>query len=154
MSIRTELGDFSSIVCFKAVITGVEDTLGDEAAGVVFTRGGKVRGESVATALGLAGKKPPMDQLGSALDSALGKNGTKLCAVRGAHMDGDKIVIETTETVCSAGEPAGSTRKCTFTLGAVWGALETAMGQRYDAKQTESVLTGGSCDKFVFTPIS
>ncbi len=152
MSIRTELGDFSSIVCFKALITGLEDTLGD-AAGVVFIRAGKVRGENVVKSLGLAGKKPPLDELAAALDGAVGKNGTRLCTVKSAHMEGDKYAIETTETVCSAGEPAGSTRKCTFTLGVVWGALETTMGQRFEATQTESVLTGGSCDKFVFKPL-
>ena len=33
--IRKDLGDFSSVVCFKAVITGVEDTLGPDGAAVV-----------------------------------------------------------------------------------------------------------------------
>ena len=52
---REDLGDFSSVVCFKAVITGVEDTLGKEAAGVVFTRAGKVRGKNLVNDLNLAG---------------------------------------------------------------------------------------------------
>ena len=62
-------------------------------------------------------------------------------------------MIETQDTVCSAGEPMGSDRKCTFTLGAVWGALEAITGQTYLGEHTESVLRGGTSDKFVFTPL-
>jgi len=151
MSLRSDLGDFSSIVCFKAVITGVEDTLGTDGAAVVFIRAGKVRGANLANELGLAGSNMPIDQVAQALNSAIGKDGTKLCAVDRAYMDGDKIVVETNETVCSAGEPNGSSRECTFTLGAVWGALEAVTGKTFLGEQTESVLRGGSADKFVFS---
>ena len=39
---RETLAEFNSVVCFKAVIVGVEDTLGEDGAAVVFTRAGKV----------------------------------------------------------------------------------------------------------------
>jgi len=152
MSIRETLGDFSSIVCFKAVITGVEDTLGADGAAVVFIRAGKVRGRNLADSLGLSGKNLPIDELARALDSAVGANGTKLCRIAGASMDGDKVIVDTQETVCSAGEPAGSTRTCTFTLGAVWGALEAVTGKRYEGVHSDCVLRGGSSDRFVFHP--
>lgn len=152
MSLRQQLGDFSSIVCFKALITGVEDTLGPDGAAVVFIRAGKVRGAHVAANLGLAGKKLPPEQITEVLNHALGANGTRLCEVKQVTQEGDLYIIDTAETVCSAGEPSGSDRSCTFTLGAVWGALETMMGHRYDGKHTESVLRGGSSDRFVFTP--
>ncbi len=152
MSLRKELGDFSSIVCFKTVITGVEDTLGPEGAAVVFIRAGKVRGRNLADSLGLTGKNVPADQLAQALDNAVGANGTKLCRVTGAALDGETIIVRTNETVCSAGEPAGSTRQCTFTLGAVWGALEAVTGKTYEGSHTESVLRGGQSDTFVFHP--
>ncbi len=153
MSIRNNLGDFSSIVCFKAVITGVEDTLGTDGAAVVFTRAGKVRGHNLATDLGLAGSNLPIEQVAEALDKAVGVEGTKLCKVDKAYMDGDDVVVETSETVCSAGEPNGSDRECTFTLGAVWGALEAVTGKTYLGRHTDSVLRGGSSDKFVFSPM-
>lgn len=152
MTLRTELGDFSSIVCFKAVITGVEDTLGADGAAVVFTRAGKVRGQNLATELGLANSQVSMDELTSALNAAVGKDGTRLCAIKQAYRDGDNIVVEAYDTVCSAGEPQGSDRQCTFTLGAIWGALEAVTGQMYLGKQTDSVLRGGSSDTFVFSP--
>jgi len=154
MSLRKELGDFNSIVCFKAVITGVEDTLGPDGAAVVFVRAGKMRGVALATQLGLAGKSVPIDQLAVALDNAVGLNGTKLCRVTNAYLEGERVTVETQETVCSAGEPAGSDRICTFTLGAVWGALEAVTGKRYEGRHTESVLRAGNSDKFVFTPLN
>ena len=42
-------------------------------------------------------------------------------------------------------------RKCTFTLGAVWGILEQVFGKRLRGKQVESVLRGGSHDVFEFS---
>jgi predicted hydrocarbon binding protein len=150
---REQLGDFSSVVCFKAVIVGVEDTLGAEGAGVVFTRAGKVRGQQLVESLGLTNSNVPVDQLAKTLDAALGTEGTRLCRVTGVANDGERVVIDTQETVCSAGEPAGSSRKCTFTLGAIWGALEAVTGKRYLGEHTESVLRGGNSDKFVFEPM-
>lgn len=151
--IRKDLGDFNSIVCFKAVITGVEDTLGPDGAAVVFTRAGRVRGHNLARELGGSSKNYPVEQIAEVLNSALGNNGTRLCAVEKAYQQGDTIVIETQETVCSAGEPQGSDRKCTFTLGAVQGALEEITGKTFLAEHTDCVLRGGSSDKFVFTEL-
>lgn len=153
MSIRPQLGDFSSIVCFKAVITGVEDTLGADGAAVVFIRAGKVRGQNLARELGVAGTNIPMDQLATVLNNAVGKEGTCLTGVKSAHQDGENIIIDCFDTVCSAGEEAGSDRKCTFTLGAIWGALEAITGQIYLGEQTESVLRDGDVDRFVFSPL-
>lgn len=151
--LRPLVGDFNSIVCFKAVIVGVEDTLGEDGAAVVFTRAGKVRGRDLATELGVAGGNVPIEQIAGLLNAAIGADGTCLAAVTKSYREGDTVVIETQDTVCSAGEPMGSTRKCTFTLGAVWGALEAITGQTYLGEHTESVLRGGTSDKFVFTPL-
>ena len=153
MSLRNQLGDFSSIVCFKAVIVGVEDTLGPTGAAVVFIRAGRVRGQKLADDLGLTGKNLPVEQLAAALDNAVGLSGTKLCRISGARTEGQKVIIDTQETVCSAGEPVGSDRVCTFTLGAVWGALEAVTGKRYDGVHSDCVLRGGSSDRFEFTPL-
>lgn len=150
---RTELGDFNSVVCFKAVITGVEDTLGPDGAAVVFTRAGKVRGHNLARELGVSGKNIPVEDLAPLLNDALGKDGTRLCAVRASHAEGDRIIIDTQDTVCSAGEPQGSERQCTFTLGAVQGALEEITGKTYLGEHTQSVLRGGEYDRFEFTEL-
>lgn len=152
--LRPLVGDFNSIVCFKAVIVGVEDTLGPDGAAVVFIRAGKVRGRDLATELGVAGSSAsvPIEQLATLLNAAIGKDGTCLAAVTKSYREGENIVIETQDTVCSAGEPLGSERKCTFTLGAVWGALEAITGEMYLGEHTDSVLRGGTSDKFVFSP--
>jgi len=106
---REKLGGFISIVCFKGVITGMEE--------------------------------------------ALGENGPRLCKVDKIQQDGDNIKVYTHETVCSAGESQGSARKCTYSMGAVCGAIETIQGKRYRPKHTESVLRGGSHDVFEMTLI-
>lgn len=151
--LRNELGDFSSIVCFKAVITGVEDTLGPDGAAVVFIRAGKVRGHNLANDLGVAGSKVPIENLAEMLNSAIGKDGTCLTGVHSATQEGDKIIVNCFDTVCSSGELEGSDRQCTFTLGAVWGAVEAVMGEIYLGEQTSSVLRGGEFDRFEFTPL-
>ncbi|GAA5514004.1 hypothetical protein Dcar01_02753 [Deinococcus carri] len=151
--LRPTLGDFNSIVCFKAVIVGVEDTLGTDGAAVVFTRAGKVRGRDLVQSLGLTGSNVPVEQVAPLLNAAIGRDGTCLAAVTRSYREGENIVIEMQDTVCLAGEALGSDRKCTFTLGAVWGALEAITGEIYLGEHTESVLRGGTSEKFVFSPL-
>ena len=150
---RPTLGDFSSVVCFKAVITGVEDTLGTDGAAVVFTRAGKVRGQNLAQSLGVAGANVPVEEMAQLLNGAIGKDGTRLTGVESVRREGENYVVDCYDTVCSAGEPQGSDRKCTFTLGAVWGALEAITGQTFLGEHTESVLRGAPYDRFVFSPL-
>ena len=150
---RPELGDYSSIVCFKAVITGMEDALGEKATAIALIAAGRARGKKLAQELGLAGADISLNDAAAKLSQALGKEGTRLCKIEKIVEDGDLIKAYTTETVCSAGEEQGSSRTCTFTMGAVWGALEQLVGKRLQGKHTESVLRGGSYDVFEFTQI-
>lgn len=151
--LRPTLGDFNSVVCFKAVITGIEDTLGPDGAAVVFTRAGKVRGHKLAGELGVTGSNVPTEQLADLLNGAIGKDGTRLTGVHSVTKEGDNYIVDCFDTVCSAGEEPGSDRKCTFTLGAVWGALEAITGQTFLGEHTDSVLRGGQYDRFVFSPL-
>jgi predicted hydrocarbon binding protein len=148
---RQELGDFSSIVCFKAAISGMEEALGEKATAIALTTAGRARGKKLAKDLGLEGQTLPLDVLASKMAFALGKDGTRLCIIEKIVEEGDSIKAYTSETLCSANEPQGSSRKCTFTLGAVWGALEAVLGKRFQGKQIESILQGGSHDVFEFT---
>ena len=93
-----------------------------------------------------------IDNLAQSLDQVIGKSGTRLCIVESIHKDGDALVVHTTETVCSAGEEPGSDRKCTYTLGVVWGAVEQVLNKKFRATQTESVLRGSSHDVFRLEP--
>lgn len=147
---RKELGNFSSVVCFKAVITGVEDTLGKDGASVVFSRAGKMRGQTVAKELGVAGSNMHGADLTTALNDALGKDGTRLAAIVNVIEENGKVIIDTKESVCSAGEEMGSDRECVFTMGALWGALEAIHGKTYLGSQTQSVLRGSDVDRFEF----
>lgn len=151
--LRETLGDFNSVICFKGVITGMEEALGEKAAAIALTSAGRTRGKNLVNELGLANANPSLEDLASKLDHALGVNGTRLCMVDKIEDAGEMIKVYTRETVCSAGEKPGSARQCTYTLGAVWGAIETIQGKRYRGKQTESVLRGGTHDVFELTPL-
>ncbi|MEA5574864.1 hydrocarbon-binding protein [Anabaena sp. UHCC 0451] len=149
--LRPTLGDFNSIVCFKAVIIGMEEALGEKATAIALTTAGRARGKQIAASLGLSGSVDSLDVAQAKLALAVGKDGTRLCIIDKIVRDGDTIKVYISETVCSAGELQGSERKCTFTLGAVWGALEEILNKRLRGVHTESVLKSGTHDVFEFT---
>lgn len=153
--LRPTLGDFSSIVCFKAIITGMEETLGENATAIALTAAGRLRGKKLAQELNLYRPEIDLDfaALTSKIEFALGKEGTRLCQVDKIEQVGNAIRVYTAETVCSAGEPSGSNRRCTYTLGAVWGVLEQILNQRLQGKQIESVLQKSSHDVFEFIAV-
>ncbi len=152
-STRPNLGDFSSIVCFKSVITGMEEALGEKATAIALIAAGRARGKNVAIELGLSGSTENLETIAAKLNAALGSSGTRLTAIDKIVTEGDTIKVYCSETVCSAGEPQGSSRKCTFTMGAVWGALTEITGRKLRGTHTESVLRGGTNDVFEFTPV-
>lgn len=148
--LRPELQDFSSIVCFKSVVIGMEEALGNMAAAISLKAAGRQRGAAVATALGFGTTDTSLNEAQVALNKAIGLEGTRLCAVDKIEQvsgpDGDIIRVHLRETICSAGEPQGSTRELTFTLGAVHGALEVLLRRKLRGKQTGSVLRGQTHD--------
>jgi len=148
--IRPTLGDYTSIICFKAAIEGLEDALGENATAIALTAAGRKRGRNLAKELGLVGLSLSWDDLAHKITLAVGKDGTCLCIVDKIVQEDDIIKVYISEALCSAGEPEGSSRKCTFTLGAIWGVLEQVLGKRLQGKHTESVLRGSSYDVFEF----
>jgi predicted hydrocarbon binding protein len=151
--LRPDLGDFSSIVCLKAIVVGLEDALGEKAAMIALVAAGRKRGKQLVESLGLANAAGglTMEEIQFKINEAIGKEGTRLCVVDKIIQVGDIYQVYTKETVCSAGEPQGSTRNCTYTLGAIQGVMETLFGKRLRGKQTDSVLRGGIHDVFEFT---
>lgn len=150
VAVRSQLGDFNSIVCTKAIIVGIEELLGSKAAEALLISAGRSRGNKLAHDLGLVGSSDALTDLAVKIAQALGKYGTRLCHIEKIIQEGEIIKVYTSETVCSAGEADGSPRQCSFTLGAVWGALEYILCRRLNGKHTESVLRGGRYDVFEF----
>ena len=150
--LRKELGNFNSIICFKAAIVGMEEALGEKATAIALTTAGRARGKKLAEELGLTAGSISLDDAADKLKKALGKEGPCLCIVDKIVAEDEIIKVYTSETFCSAGEPLNSPRKCTFTMGAVWGAVEQLIGKRFRGIHTESVLRGGAYDVFEFTP--
>jgi predicted hydrocarbon binding protein len=151
---RPNLGQFSSIVCFKSVITGMEEALGEKATAIALIAAGRERGKNLAKELGLSGSTQDLSAITTKLNEVIGANGTHLTAIDKIIQDGDIIKVYCSETICSAGEPQGSNRKCTFTMGAVWGALSEITGKKLRGTHTESVLRGGANDVFEFTTVN
>ena len=152
-SLRKELGEYSSSVCLKAIVVGMEEALGEKAAAIALIAAGRQRGKQLAEQLGLAGKEDEISlgELQKMLNKTLGKEGTRLCLIDKITHEDDVYKVSTRETVCSAGELEGSSRECTYTLGAVQGLLESFLNKRLRGKHTESVLRGGTHDLLEYT---
>lgn len=150
---RKELGNFSSVVCLKAIVVGAEEALGEKAAAIALISAGRQRGKKLAEDLGLANKvsEIPIEDVTDKVRNALGKDGTRLCIVDKIVQDGEVYKVYTRETVCSTGEEEGSARQCTFTLGAIQGVLEVFLGKRLRGQHVESVLRGSSHDVLEYT---
>jgi len=153
--LRQELGDFSSIVCLKAIVVGVEEALGAKASAIALVTAGRQYGKQLAEDLGLAntGGELSLDDVTEKVRHALGREGTRLCIVDKIAQEGESYKVYTRETVCTSGEAEDSSRQCTFTLGAIQGFLEAFLGKRLRGKHTESVLRGGSHDVLEFTSL-
>ena|SRR4028118_993501 len=152
---RTELGNYSSVVCLKAIIVGVEEALGEKAAAIAFISAGRQRGKNLAEELDLVNKSDVMslEDIAVKVSLVLGKDGTRLCVVDKIEQDGDTYKVYTRETICSAGEDEGSPRQCTFTLGAIQGFLESFLNKRLRGKHTQSVLRGDDYDVLEYTAL-
>lgn len=150
---RVQLGSFSSVVCLKAIVVGVEEALGEKAAAIALVAAGRQRGKKLAEELNLAnkGEEVSLEDVTKQVSDVLGKDGTRLCIIDKIVHEDHTYKVYTRETVCSAGEDEGSPRQCTFTLGAIQGFLESFLGKRLRGKHTESVLRGASHDVLEYT---
>lgn len=144
--LRSELGDFNSIVCFKALIKGLEEALGPKAALIAAVAAGRLRGKKLIADLGLTDKRPELKTATGLIRKALGEEGTRLCIIEKIETIEGGYQVYCRETVCSAGEEQGSSVGLSFTLGAVQGAVEAMMGERLRGTQVESVLRGSNYD--------
>ncbi len=151
---RNELGDFNSIICFRALITGIEDALGPRAAMIALLSAGRARGRSLAKELGLSNASANLSEIAELMNTALGVKGTRLCIIdKIESSDQNALLVYCRETICSANELPGSDRELSYTMGAVQGVLEEVTGKRLRGKQVESVLRSGTHDVVQLTPM-
>jgi len=144
--LRKILGDFSSIICLKALVVGLEEVMGVQGARANLVLAGRIRGKTISKSLGLSNTDKPLEEWSAMIGDAIGANGTRLCVVEKVEEEGSIIRIYLSETVCSAGEPQDSPRKLTFTMGAIIGAVEETIGKKLIGVQTGSVLRGQDYD--------
>jgi predicted hydrocarbon binding protein len=62
-----------------------------------------------------------------------------------------KLRVHVREAVCSSGMPQGEPLICSYTLGAIWGAVEEVSGKRYQGKQVEFSTQGADHEVFELT---
>ena len=125
---------------------GLEEVMGEQGARANLILAGRIRGKNIAKSLGLSNTDKPLDEWSTMLQKAVGSEGTRLCKIDKVEQNDEVIRVYLSETVCSAGEPQGSPRKLTFTLGAVQGAVEEVTGKKLTGVQTGSVLRGQDFD--------
>jgi len=146
LTLRKDLGDFNSIICFRAIITGLEHVMGKDATRGNLIRAGRLRGIEVANKLGLSKTDKPMSEWSALVADAIGKNGTRLCTIAKLEEEDGIYRVFLSDTICSADEEPGSTRELSFTQGAIQGAIEETTGHRLSGEQTGSVLRGDEYD--------
>lgn len=129
----------------------MEEALGEKATAIALLAAGRERGKTLIKGLNLSNSTQDLSAIATKLNEAIGADGTHLTIIDKIVQDGDVIKAYCSETLCSAGEPQGSNRKCTFTMGAVWGAISEITGKKLRGTHTESVLRGGANDIFEFT---
>jgi len=149
-NLRPELGDFVSIIGFRALLNGLQEALGEKAAVIAAIAAGRARGKELAESLGLASIEPELDKATLLMQQALGINGTKLCLIDKIESVENGYRVYCREAACAAGQAQGYTGTLTFTLGAIQGTLESMMNKRLRGKQVESVGCGGTHDVVEF----
>ncbi|QIF04084.1 hydrocarbon-binding protein [Roseimicrobium sp. ORNL1] len=153
MKLRKNLDDFMSIICFRAAIVGMEDILGADGTAAALIAAGRKRGKDVADSLGLTGSNPDVGKMTETLDEVFGKKGTKLCSIlEMSETPEGGYLIKTEDTVCMASEAPGSTRRCTFTLGAVLGAVEAMTGKALAGTHVAKITDGSPTDDLLLNP--
>lgn len=151
--LRKELGDFSSIIFLKTILIGMEDAIGEKTAAIAMISAGRQEGKVLVQELDLVNKGAALSlpEIQEKANQIFGKDGSRLCIIDKIEQEGSVYKVYTKETFCSAGEPEGSSRQCTYTLGAIQGFLEAFLGKRLRGQQTASVLRGGTHDVLEYT---
>ncbi len=134
---RSELGSYMSIQCFRFLRFGAEETAG---RGLIVAAG-KERGHSLNDLL--KGVKADDDAaITAALSKILGIDGTRLCLVQSVKNTPQGYEVKITESACSFGIKADEPN-CAYTLGVFIGAMEVISGRRLTGQETECAATGG-----------
>ncbi len=151
--LREELGDFGSIIFLKSIISGMEEAIGKKTSAIAMISAGRQQGKTSVQELGLVNKGATLslEEITEKVNQILGKDGTRLCIIDKLERDGEVYRVYAKETFCSSGEPLGSSRQCTYTLGAIQGFLEALLGKRFRGQQIASVLQGSTHDVLEYT---
>jgi predicted hydrocarbon binding protein len=148
-TLRPELGDFMSLICFQYLRQVAEETAGR----ALIITAGRQRGRDLAEQLGLLGASQDAAMLREKLDTALGGDGTRLCMVQSVTpKDNGGYEVKVAEGACPAGVTS-SEPFCAFTLGVFMGAISAMTGQRMLGKESECCATGAHTCVYQIDPV-
>jgi predicted hydrocarbon binding protein len=148
-TLRPELGDFMSLICFQYLRQVAEETAGR----ALIITAGRQRGKDLAEQLGLLGTTQDAAMLREKLDQALGGDGTRLCLVQRVTPKADGgYEIRVAEGACAAGVTS-SEPFCAFTMGVFIGAISAMTGRRMLGKESQCCATGASTCVYQIDPV-
>ena len=150
---REELGDFISIRCVKAMIAGIEKSMGERASAIAMRAAGRERGKQLGAIRENSQGKLSLDDLTTRIRQILGKEGTRLCFVEQITRGENIYLVYVKEIICSGSELEGAKSFCTYTNGVIQGLLEVFLGEKLFPKQIESVLNYCHQEVLEFTVI-
>ncbi len=151
--LRPILGDYVNVMDYKALLDGIEDTMGSKAAAVIITAAGRAYGKKIATTLGASIETKDLPTILKRLNTSLGQEGTRLCIIDEISQQENFIRVKVVEPVEMSGETSDSIRMCPFTLGVLNGFIDQIMQKRHQARQIAVADQLGLQTEFEFTPI-
>ncbi len=148
-TLRPDLGDFMSLICFQYLRQVAEETAGR----ALIITAGRQRGHDLAEQLGLLGVSQDAAVLHERLDTALGIDGTRLCLIQSITVnDNGGYEVKIREGACAAGVTS-SEPFCAFTMGVFIGAISAMTGQRMLGKESECCASGAQACVYQIDPV-
>ncbi|NMG09818.1 hypothetical protein DP117_24185 [Brasilonema sp. UFV-L1] len=147
------LGDFVSVMDYKALLEGIEHNIGTKAAATLITAAGRTYGKKIAIRLGATMETQNLSTVLKRLNINLGLEGTRLCVIEEVFQQGDFIKVKVVEPVEMSGETDDSKRLCPFTLGVLSGFIDTIMQKRHQGRQVTVDEQADIQTEFEFIPL-
>ncbi|MEM6820739.1 MAG: hypothetical protein AAF558_02190 [Verrucomicrobiota bacterium] len=117
---RDVLGNYFHVVCGRAILDGIQETLGEAGARALLVQAGRKRGQSLAVDLGDQAKPESLEQFQKVLGEQLGSSGTRLCLIKEVTGEWNHLQIYVSDLLEYKIESA-------YTLGVFQGFLEQSL---------------------------
>jgi hypothetical protein len=128
---REELGQHFHVTCGRAIVEGIQETLGKHGARALLIQTGRKRGLSLSTEADISASDICAERICEILINYLGQNGTRLCLVERVTGSPDRLTVEVSNLI-------EDSENCSYTLGVFTGFLEGCLNEKFQG-QIESI---------------